>query len=294
MNELKIPSFAKVNLLLRVLGRREDGYHTIQTVLQTIDLHDELTFFFTPAPDLKIDLEASGDDLPLNEQNLIYQACTLFHEAYPIRSHVRVRIEKKIPLESGLGGGSSNAASALIALSRLFNWPLGLKDLSILGRRIGADVPFFLYGGTALGTERGDVITPLEDWPGFPILLVHPEIRCSTAGVYQAYDESGLLTVARDSIKIHLDQRPESLRDLIFQMENDLEKVVFSLYPELDSIKKRLFDAGAAAAALTGSGSCVFGLFEDAVGLERAAREFPAATPSRFLARAEYCSRLGL
>lgn len=294
MDELKIPSFAKINLLLKVKGKRPDGYHALQTVFQTVDLYDELLFRFTPAPDLEISLEAPGSSIPVDHSNLVYKACRSFHEVYPVSSRIDVRIAKRIPEGSGLGGGSSNAACALIALSRYYNWPLGLKELNAMGRSIGADVPFFLYGGTALGTERGDQITPLEDWPGAYALLVCPPIHCSTADIYQAYDDKGLLTVAQDSIKIHLDQRPESLRDLIFQMENDLEKVVFSLYPELDSIKKRLFEAGAAAAALTGSGSCVFGLFEDAVDLERAAREFPAAIPSRFLARADYCARLGL
>jgi len=292
MEQLILPSFAKINLVLRVLRKRRDGYHTLETVFQTIDLHDELTFSFYPSTHFHLVLDVGKSEIPADSSNLIYKACHLFHEAHPVPVRIEVQIEKRIPLQAGLGGGSSNAAVSLIALSRYFRRPLKRTELLSLARRLGADVPFFLYGGTALGTGRGDRIRRLPDWPSFPTLLVHPGIPCSTPGVYRSYDESGLLTRNRDFIKIHLDQRPESLKDLVILIENDLEQVVFAHYPELDSIKKKFVEAGAVTVSLTGSGSSLFGFFKTDGDPGEAAKKFPASTVARFVNRAEYRARV--
>ena len=295
MQEFQLPAFAKINLILRVLKLRRDGYHELESLFQTLELHDTLSFRFAPSNHFHVSLDVQDSPIPSDGTNLIYKACRAYHELHPLQHRVEVSIEKRIPVESGLGGGSSNAAATLIALSRLYGWPLGRAKLLAIARKLGADVPFFLYGGTAFGEGRGDRISPWPDFfPGTPALLVLPGVSCSTAVIYRKFDEAGLLTAGRNSIKILLDQRPESLRDFVSHFENDLEKVVFAQYPELDSTKKRLKEQGAAAALLTGSGSALFGLFADSVDRDRASGVFPASVSTRFLSRREYRERLGL
>jgi 4-diphosphocytidyl-2-C-methyl-D-erythritol kinase len=292
--KLDLFSFAKINLNLHVLGRRDDGYHTLRTVFQTIDLFDELTFNFRESSSFHVVLEIPDSGLPTDGSNLIYRACTAFNNIYPMQHEVQVTAKKRIPIESGLGGGSSNAAATLIALSRFYNWPFDIEHLAKVAAEIGADVPFFFYGGTALGTNRGDVIESLPDWLALPLLIVVPPVSCSTSIIYKEYDRQNLLTVGSKSIKIPDVQRPESQRDYVSLVENDLEQVVFNLNPELDSIKKRLIDLGAIAAALTGSGSALFGLFSNTVDRENASREFPGSIQTRFLDRNEYQRSLGI
>jgi 4-diphosphocytidyl-2-C-methyl-D-erythritol kinase len=294
METLRLPSYAKINLLLRILGGRPDGYHELDTVYQTVSLQDTLTFHFDPGAPFSLVLEASDNMVPSDQSNLICRACFAFHEEYPIRHAVRVEVEKRIPMASGLGGGSSNAAVALIALSRLYDWPLCRDALRDIAARLGADVPFFLTGGTARGTGRGDIIEPVDDLPSSPVLIVRSPVTCSTPDIYREYDERGLLTGGGNSTKIPYDWRPESLKDLFSHIENDLEQVVFALYPELDSIKKRLLDTGAEAASLSGSGSAVFGLFKTVENRERAARHFPECSRCTMLSRGEYVRALGL
>jgi 4-diphosphocytidyl-2-C-methyl-D-erythritol kinase len=291
--EFSLPSFAKLNLILKVMGKRRDGYHSLETIFQTIDLHDRLTFRFHKQNRFELVLEMNDSQIPSDRSNLIFRACEAFNKYYPVHARVEVDVEKNIAIQSGLGGGSSNAACALIALSRYLDWPLDRRRLFAIARELGADVPFFLQGGTAFATGRGDRIRPLFDWPSASVLLVHPQITCSSSAIYRQYDDTGLLTQTSNSIKIRLDHRPGSLRDLVSHIENDLEQVVFALYPELDSIKKRLLKQGAIAAGLTGSGSAVFGLFMDPEDLEKAARYYPVSYKTHFLSRDEYSLHLG-
>jgi 4-diphosphocytidyl-2-C-methyl-D-erythritol kinase len=289
---LTLPSFAKINLVLRVLGALPDGYHKLETVFQTIEIHDLMKFVFVPSDRMEIHLQIDHPHVAADSSNLIHRACVAFDRICPVKARIFVAVRKRISPQSGLGGGSSNAATTLIAVSRYLGWPLNHQQLTEMASGLGADVPFFLRGGTALGTERGDRIQPLPDAAPYRVLLVHPDVVCSTAAIYRKFDENCALTARTNSIKILADQRPESQGDFVPLIENDLEKVVFALYPELDSIKKKLLGSGAAAAALTGSGSALFGLF--AGDLETVAREFPAATKTRFVNRGEYAERLGL
>jgi 4-diphosphocytidyl-2-C-methyl-D-erythritol kinase len=292
MNELVLPSFAKINLVLRVTGKRRDGYHNLETVFQTVDLHDTLTFRFEPSSHFYLVLDVGRSEIPPDSSNLIYKAAHLFQEAHPVPVRMEVSIEKRIPLQAGLGGGSSNAAVTLIALSRYFNWPLKRTKLLQLARELGADVPFFLTGGTAFGSMRGDRIKKLPDWPSQNLLLVHSALSCSTPAIFRTFDDAGLLTQKHDSIKILFDHRPESLRDLVSLIKNDLEQVVFALYPELDSIKKKIAGTGAVTVSLTGSGSSLFGIYDSAEGLEQAAKQFPFCNRARFVARKEYLAQV--
>lgn len=287
-----LPSFAKINLGLRVLGYRPDGYHEIETILQTIDFHDDIEFQFEPAKDLEIHIATDNPQIPADETNLIARAIRTWAKFHQTSAKIQVQLTKRIPAGGGLGGGSSNAAATLVALLKYTETKFGDEQLSEMAAEVGSDTPFFLYGGTARGTGRGEVIHLLEDAPPKHALLVHPEVRCSTTQVYKKLDELGL-TGSTNSNNISRDQRPDSQREVVSQLENDLEKVVFALYPEIASIKKRLLELGASAASLTGSGSTVYGLFESANDLEKAAQHFPGATRTRFLDRADYASRMG-
>jgi 4-diphosphocytidyl-2-C-methyl-D-erythritol kinase len=293
VTELSLPSFAKINLALHILDQRPDGFHSVDTILQSLELHDALTFRFNKNSTFEFVLDTGLSGLPCDHTNLISKAAYAFHALHPIRAKVEVHLEKNIPTESGLGGGSSNAAVTLIAISRYLNWPLDRNSLLSIAASVGSDVPFFLFGGTVRATGKGEQISPLEDAERTEVLVVHPGFSCSTAEIYKKFDESGLLTEKPNFIKILNDLKPESYRAIVSQIGNDLEQVVFALYPELDSIKKRLLETGAVAAALTGSGSAVYGLFANAADLEKAAKEFPARYKTQFLDRLEYERRVG-
>jgi len=289
LDELILPSFAKINLVLRVLNRRRDGYHALETVFQTIGLHDVLTFRFFRSSRLHLVLDMGDSSIPADSLNLIWKACHVFDEEYPIRCKIEIEARKLIPSESGLGGGSSNGAVTLIALSRFLGWPLNRRKLISLARKLGSDIPFFLFGGTALGEGRGDRITQLEDWPSLHTLIVCPEVGCSTAEVYRKLDESGFQK-KRSFLNY---QRPKSIKQLAARIENDLEPVVLALYPELNAIKKKLHELGAVTAALTGSGSAIFGLFRNKEELEQASHHFSESYRTRFVSHDEYAGVTG-
>lgn len=259
----RIRAFAKLNLGLRVLYKRPDGYHELRTVFQTISLADRLELSFTPARSTSVSMEGTPD-IP---DNLAERAARLVLEAGARHGHVRIQLSKNIPSGAGLGGGSSDAAAVLLALPVLAGIRLSISELSALGARLGSDVPFFLYGGTALGLGRGEELYPLPDQPARQALLVAPAVHSSTADAYR--DLSA--TLAATAVQSKLD----SFQSEIWNADgsriiNDFEPVVFGRHPELAAIRERLLSAGATAAAMTGSGSAVFGIFDNPGKLERA------------------------
>ncbi|HJR06450.1 MAG TPA: 4-(cytidine 5'-diphospho)-2-C-methyl-D-erythritol kinase [Pyrinomonadaceae bacterium] len=263
-----LPSYAKINLTLRVHGRRADGYHEIETVFQTITLHDELTF--SALDRAQFELTCVGDapavvDIPCDETNLVYRAGIALRERFGVNGRgARVELSKKIPSGGGLGGGSSNAAVALVGLARLWEIETDRPTLSEIGASLGADVPFFLTGGTALGTGRGTDISPLRDAPHTHLLVVTPNVKVSTAEAYQSLDAPALtkpispvnLTVSRTQAEIS-----GSLRAAL---ANDFERIVYRLHPEIERARDALMASGASGALLSGSGASVYGLFGSA------------------------------
>jgi len=250
----QLPSFAKVNLALRVLGRRDDGYHELETIFQTVSLHDTLHF---DASD-ELVLECDDPLAPLGDANLIVKAAKLLAETFGADEGARIYLEKRIPFPGGLGGGSSNAAVALVGLSRLWNLDTTIEQLHRIAAKIGADVPFFLYGGTALGTGRGDVISELDDAPLENVLIVTPDIDVPTREIFAKYAADGLTTSAPKHTLINYRFRPGDAS--VF--ENDLEETVFAMHPEVGSVKRELEKLGAKAALMSGSGASVFAVFE--------------------------------
>jgi 4-diphosphocytidyl-2-C-methyl-D-erythritol kinase len=257
---ITIRAHAKINLDLRVLGPRLDGYHELRTVYQTIALHDIIECVPRKGP-LAIECDAAG--VPLDGSNLVWRAAEALWRALRRRTPVRdvlIRLEKHIPLQAGLGGGSADAAATLMALSRLWKVPLRPAQLTDVAATLGADVPFFLAGGTALGLGRGDEVYPLADLPRHWIVLLVPGFGVSTADAFSWYDSERDLS--RGSSGREPQHVPGPWPSRAAQMINDLEPAIARHHPEIDHMRTALRRAGALAAAMSGSGSAVFGLFQ--------------------------------
>ncbi len=252
---MRVKSFAKINLGIEILGRREDGYHEIRTLLQTVDLHDVLEFSLLPQEE--VILEGDDGTIPWNESNLIHRAACLLKERFVLKRGIKIQARKRIPPGSGLGGGSSNAAITLLALNKIWELYLEKKALMELGAFLGADVPFFLEGGLCLGQGKGDHIIPLDDLAPLFCTLVLPRLPVSTAAVYNSIPSS-LTSQGKDSKIIRfLDSRELSF------LENELEETVFWLHPQIEGIKNLIQELGSELSLTSGSGSAVFGLFSD-------------------------------
>ena len=256
---VRIRAHAKINLDLRVLGTRADGFHELRTVFQAISLHDTLTIVPREGP---FAIECATAGVPLDGSNLIWKAAQALWRAMRRPGHVRdvtVHLDKKIPLEAGLGGGSGNAAAALIGLARAWRLNVHPPQLTDVAAALGADVPFFLAGGTALGLGRGEEIYPLTDMPRHWIVLLVPGFGVSTIDAYNWYDSERDIDrgVVREPQHV-----PGPWPSRSAQMINDLEPPVARRHPEIDQMKSALRRAGALAAAMSGSGSAVFGLFQ--------------------------------
>jgi 4-diphosphocytidyl-2-C-methyl-D-erythritol kinase len=272
---------AKVNLYLNVIRRRDDGYHDIATLMQRIDLYDELSF--SPL-EHGIVVRCPGSTLPENEQNIVYKAAQLLLAEAFCPSGIEITIKKRIPIAAGLGGWSSNAATTLLVLNDMLNFRYTKGDLMKLGAKLGADVPFFVYGRTAWAFGIGDRLKGVENIPDSWFVLINPGFEISTKMIYENLN----LRLTKESINYSI-PRLEGLsaRDLANTLYNKLETVTLSLKPELSYFKKLLIKNGALGALMSGSGPTVFGVFdrEDAsIRAEEALRRVGAG--SVFRARA--------
>ena len=291
-----LPAYAKINLNLRVLGRRPDNYHEIQTVFQTITLHDRLTF--ESLDDERLELTCDAPDVPIDERNLVYRAAHALRLRYQISCGARVDMKKIIPAGGGLGGGSSNAAVALLGLASLWEMSISKPELIEIGSSLGADVPFFLTGGTALGTGLGTKVSPLVDAPGMSLVLVTPSVRVSTAEAYQALNAPAL-TKANHAAILSVSHADAQITDLLCDVtRNDFEPVIFELYPEINAAKEALLRVGGRKVLLAGSGSSVFGVFANRREAELACMELETEGAWRVFAcetlkREEYRQALG-
>lgn len=259
MKEVRIKSPAKVNLFLEVLGKRGDGYHNVETILETVNLFDDIIL---KEREGEIRMESNLPELPLGKENLAYQAAFLLKERLKIKGGVQIIIDKRIPLASGLGGGSSNAASVLLGLNRLWNLNLSYEELADLARKIGADVPFFLRGGRALGKGRGDELQSLPQNQTLYFILVSPDFEVSTEWAYR--NLKGNLTKERRSIKMILSTlKSGAIKKIGDSLYNRLEEAVIPRHPLIGRIKERLLELGTWGALMSGSGPSLFGLAED-------------------------------
>src|SRR5436190_7734406 len=260
MVTVSIRAHAKINLDLRVLGMRTDGFHELRTVFQALALHDTIRCIPREGP---FAIECATAGVPLDRTNLIWRAAETLWRSLRRSGAVRdvvVQLEKQIPLQAGLGGGSADAAAALMALAHAWRVPMKPSQLTDVAAHIGSDVPFFLSGGTALGLGRGEEIYPLADLPRHWIVLLIPGFGVSTADAYRWYD--GEREVAGGASQREPQYVPGPWPSRAAQMVNDLETAIARHHPEIDQMRAALRRAGALAAAMTGSGSTVFGLFQ--------------------------------
>ncbi len=288
---LLVRSFAKINLALAVLGQRADGYHEIRTVFQSIDLHDDIEFH--PSPTLELGCEGMPD-LRL-EENLVWKAATSLAKVAGGLRGCRILLRKRIPAGAGLGGGSSNAAATLLGLSRFWNLQLPAGEISSLAASLGADVPFFLTGGTALGIGRGDEIYPLPSLPPAHLVLIYPGVHVSTAEAYRSLRL--VLTTSETTHKIQgFCGGLRSGWECLPMLFNDFETSILPAQPAIREAKELLVGLGSSAALMSGSGSSVFGFFSNeesalaAAGLSR--RPDWQVFPAKTLSHAEYLQRL--
>ncbi len=288
-------SFAKINWTLRILGKRTDGFHELCTVFQTVSLHDTLHF----EPAREISLTCDQESIPVDDRNLVVQAAEILHREFGISSGAKIRLDKSIPSPGGLGGGSSNAAAALIGLCRLWGRSVENACLTAIAAELGSDVPFFLDGGSALGTGRGEIIEPLADINASEMLLVTPDASVSTADAFKALAAPALTLEAPESSLTVCRNEAVSLDPLHSVLINDFESTVFAEHPEITRVKETLLDLGASNAAMSGSGSSVYAVFDNketrqaaqkALDREITWRKFAVSTVSR----AEYAKALGI
>jgi 4-diphosphocytidyl-2-C-methyl-D-erythritol kinase len=278
MKVVRIPAYAKVNLRLEVLGKRADGYHELRTIFQTVSLHD--TLWLRSSSPQGIMLSVRGNETlsqePL-EKNLVHRAVEMLRRELRVRAGVEILLEKRIPAGRGLGGGSSDAAAALLGYLRFTQKKMDALQLMSIAADLGADVPFFLLGGRALGISKGDEIYPLPDIPKISLLIVSPnDIQVPTPDAYRWLHapELASLTKSAAAHKLYgfcaLCWSAQEAR-----LANDFEEAVFRRHPRLGRIKRTLLRVGASEALLAGSGSAVFGVFPSPAKARRAVVEFP-------------------
>jgi 4-diphosphocytidyl-2-C-methyl-D-erythritol kinase len=289
---VRLQAYAKVNLALNITGKRDDGYHELRTVFQTISLHDTLDISIARSPNPSVQWMTCSDPELQGKENLVLRAIRAISPKIGFEGSLVVHLEKRIPVARGLGGGSSDAAAALIGMLRLTNMELPLPRLMEIAASLGADVPFFLFGGRALAVNRGDEIYPLEDGPKRAIVVVSPKgIGVPTKDAY------GWL--APELTRLTKPNRIWKFCALCWSRQetvsNDFEGPVFSRHPRLREIRDGLLKRGAANAALAGSGSAVFGVFRNPAQARRAARAFPedSVFVAETLSREKYGRAMG-
>jgi 4-diphosphocytidyl-2-C-methyl-D-erythritol kinase len=259
MKKYTVQAYAKINLGLHILRKRNDGYHDIETILHPVDIYDTLTI--TINRDKPIAISCSHPGVPVDTSNLCYKAAALFYESAHVHDRIQIHIEKKIPVGAGLGGGSSDAAAVLRFLQSMYKFPLTYEKLSSIASAIGSDVSYFLKSGTALATGRGEILDYLVlDLP-YWIVVAYPRVHVDTTSAYK-------------SLRIRQGVRQFDLKEMVAgnvlnprvwvnTLRNDFEPYVFATYPPVRVVKERLIKGGADFALLSGSGSSVFGLFQD-------------------------------
>lgn len=254
---MKIKAHAKINLTLNIIGKREDGYHDVDMIMQTVGLHDIITI-----EKILTSIELSGTgSLTYDETNLAYKAAKLFFDVTGIRSGARIFVDKRIPMCAGMAGGSSDAAAVLKGLNILYGKPLSQRVLSKISSRLGADVPYCLMGSTARATGIGDIIAPIKPLESVPVVIVKPPVSVSTPKAYASLDYPSLVHPDADTAQRAIEKGDRQA--LYNMMENSFEASIFKSFPIIKDIKSKMLSMGADASLMSGSGSAVFGIFEN-------------------------------
>ena len=270
-NPLELKAYAKVNLGLDVIRRREDGYHEVKMIMQTVKLYDELTMQKNDCGEIRISTNLSY--LPVNKKNLVYRAIDLIRQEYKITSGVDVNLTKHIPVAAGMAGGSTDAAAAFVGMNQLFRLGISQETLMRYGVTLGADIPYCIMRGTALSEGIGEILTPLPSIPSCWFLIVKPVFSISTRFVYEN------LHLSSETVHPDIDGMVEAIKagdlsGITSRMGNVLEDVAIRDYPQIAEIKKTMNDSGAMNSLMSGSGSTVFGIFTDREAAVRASHVF--------------------
>lgn len=270
MNQIELKALAKINLGLDVLGRRENGYHDVRMIMQSVCLYDEVKIEKTKEEGISVSTNLSF--LPTGEDNIAYKAAKLLRDEFRIDEGVKITLNKHIPVAAGLAGGSSNAAAVLFGMNRLFRLGLGRQELMDRGVRLGADVPYCIMRGTVLAEGIGEELRPLPKMPKCTVLIAKPPVSVSTKGVYEALDAEEI-TEHPDIDGIIVGLEKGNLKEIAGAMGNVLEKVTVPMHPIIEDIKDEMKKAGALNAMMSGSGPTVFGLFESRGQAKEAQRQ---------------------
>jgi len=265
---LELRAYAKINLALDVLSKREDGYHEIRTIMQTVDLYDIINI--EKIEEDSIIVTTSSENIPTDNKNHAYIAASLLKERFDVKQGVRIHIEKNIPVSAGLAGGSTDAAAVLKGLNEIFELNLSEQQLMEIGREIGADVPFCLVGGTALCEGIGEKVIKLKSAPQMNILIAKPEVYVSTQAVYEALDLSKVKK--RPNIEAMISAIEEgNVKEIAKNLCNVLEMVTVNQYPVINRVKDIMRNNNALGTVMTGSGPAVFGIFSNKYNALKAA-----------------------
>lgn len=278
MNTIKLKAYAKINLGLDVVKKREDGYHEVRMIMQTISLHDKLTIKVTDHPSIRMNTNLPY--LPNDDNNIVYKAASLLKTEFGIKQGVYINLEKKIPVSAGLAGGSSDAAATLHGMNRLFHLNLSKEELMKFGLKLGADVPYCIMRGTALSEGIGEILTPLPPFPKCYVLIVKPPINVSTKYVYENLKiDDSILHPDIDGIIRYI--KEENLLETVKLFGNVLETVTQRDYPIIKNIKDTMLEFGALTSLMSGSGPTVFGIFDDKKKVEKAFYDFKVSNIGR-------------
>lgn len=276
MDKIQLKALAKINLGLDVLRRREDGYHEVKMIMQTIGLHDDLEIRKTKTPGIQV--KTNLYYLPTNENNLVYKAAKLLMDEFQIQDGVSIQLKKRIPVAAGMAGGSSDGAAVLWGINQMYGLGLSMQELMERGVRLGADVPYCIQRGTALAEGIGEKLSVLPPMPKCTILIAKPGISVSTKFVYENLHANDLKPEQHPDVDSMIEaMRQKDLGLLCSRMGNVLETVTIPAYPVINEIKRTMMDNGAIGSMMSGSGPTVFGIFDSPVAAKQAVKAVRAA-----------------
>lgn len=259
LDNIKIRAYAKINLSLDVIGKRHDGYHDLCMIMQSVELHDVVTVKINQDNE-NITIQCDKVNVPADDTNTAYKAARLMRDTFGIKHGISVYIQKNIPVAAGMAGGSSDAAAVIKAIDRMFNLGLSLDDMARIGKNIGADIPYCIYGGTMLAQGIGDILTPLPSFCDVPVVILKPKISVSTSWVYSNYDGSKVYDRPDTDSLIKAIKKADIL-NVASQMKNVLESVTAEKHKIINEAKRALIKERACGSVMSGSGPSVFGLF---------------------------------
>ena len=284
MDKIQLKALAKINLVLDVLRRREDGYHEVKMIMQTIGLHDDLEIRKTKTPGIQV--KTNLYYLPTNENNLVYKAAKLLMDEFQIQDGVSIQLKKRIPVAAGMAGGSSDGAAVLWGINQMYGLGLSMQALMERGVRLGADVPYCIQRGTALAEGIGEKLSVLPPMPKCTILIAKPGISVSTKFVYENLHANDLKPEQHPDVDSMIEaMRQKDLGLLCSRMGNVLETVTIPAYPVINEIKRTMMDNGAIGSMMSGSGPTVFGIFDSPVAAKQAMKAVRAAKLAKQICR---------